>query len=411
MRRGPRPAQRGRQTLATTAADHDTGATVIVAVVPAYNEAPAIASVVGEALNLEAQGRKTFARVIVVDNDSSDGTGDIAARAGAQVVRETRRGYGAACLAGIAAAADADVIVFVDGDASVDLAQTATLLAPLSTGADLVIGARFEVPAGAMGVPQRFGNRLAAILIRLLWRHPTTDLGPFRAIRVTSLARLGMRDVAFGWTVEMQVRAIQQGLRTVEVPVRVRPRIGVSKISGTVRGVMGAGTGILGTITRLWLSGRRAGAPAGMPASPPPAHPPPLDDATMPRRPSTLDQGLTMTTPLTAALLPAVQAFALAASLALGAPAAWASGGNGPLGVPGDLSKPPRRPANLDTELYNEGKLVAKEKLMCRACPLAKQTLDTELATRLMQDPALTENLDSFERGVLEIYLRRRFEL
>ncbi len=226
----------------------------LVAVIPAFNEAPAIGAVVQEVLGLVRGGRPLFEDVVVVDNGSTDGTAEIAAESGARIVSEPSRGYGAACLAGIAAAGGADAIVFVDGDASVELADTHRLLAPLFAGADLVIGARLEAPRAAMSFPQRFGNRLATALIRLLWRVPVSDLGPFRAIRRSALRALDMRDRTYGWTVEMQVKAIQRGLRTVEVPVRLRTRIGQSKISGTVRGVIGAAIGIFSMIGRLWLA-------------------------------------------------------------------------------------------------------------------------------------------------------------
>lgn len=228
-----------------------------VAVVPAYNEAAAIGRVVTQALAQRIAGVPVFDQVVVVNNASSDATADRARDAGARVVLQPERGYGAACLTGMAAVPHARCLVFVDGDASVDLTQTADLLAPLLAGADLVIGARHNPPPDAMGFPQRFGNRLASALIRLLWRVAVTDLGPFRAVRVDALQRIAMRDRRFGWTVEMQVRAIQEGLLTVEVPVRLLPRVGRSKISGTVRGVIGAALGIFGTIGRLWWAGQQ----------------------------------------------------------------------------------------------------------------------------------------------------------
>lgn len=228
-----------------------------VAVVPAFNEADAIGRVVQQALAQRIGGVPVFDRVVVVNNGSTDDTADHAREAGARVVLQIERGYGAACLAGVAAVPHARCLVFIDGDASVDLTQTADLLAPMLAGADLVIGARHNPSPDAMGFPQRFGNLLASALIRLLWRVAVTDLGPFRAVRGDALHRIAMRDRRFGWTVEMQVRAIQEGLQMVEVPVRLSPRIGRSKISGTVRGVIGAAKGIFSTIGRLWWAGRR----------------------------------------------------------------------------------------------------------------------------------------------------------
>lgn len=228
-----------------------------VALIPAYNEAPAIAGVVADAWRQTLRGQRVIDEIVVIDNGSTDATADLASAAGARVVRQPERGYGAACLAGLAAAPHAASIVFIDGDASVDLNDLGRLLLPLIDGADLVIGARGRPARAAMGWPQRVGNLLASGLIRLLWRTPVSDLGPFRAVRASALARIGMSDRRFGWTVEMQVRAIQLGLRMVEVPVRLRPRVGRSKISGTLRGVLGAAHGIFGTIARLWWTGRR----------------------------------------------------------------------------------------------------------------------------------------------------------
>lgn len=226
----------------------------VAAIVPAYNEAPAIASVVSGLLALrDHHDLPLIAQVIVADNGSNDGTGALALAAGARVVREERRGYGYACMAGVAAAGAAvDVLLFVDGDHSILLHEAAALLAPLDSGADLVIGARRRIAAGAMSPPQRFGNGLACWLSRRLWGVPMSDLGPFRAIGRAALARIGMRDMGYGWTIEMQLRAFELGLRVVEVPVSLRCRIGVSKVSGTVRGVVGAGIGILSIIAALW---------------------------------------------------------------------------------------------------------------------------------------------------------------
>ncbi len=228
----------------------------IVAVIPAYNEAEAIGEVVRATLAL-----KIFARVIVADNASTDGTGDCARQAGAHVVFEPQRGYGAACLAALAAIGDARTVVFIDGDCSVDVVQTARLLQALNDGADLAIGVRVNGRTQGMTLPQRFGNDLASGLIRLLWRVRVSDLGPFRAVRVAALRQIDMRDRAYGWTVEMQVKAIQLGLRVAEVPVDVRPRVGVSKISGTVHGVIGAALGIFGMIGRLWWRHNRQKSP------------------------------------------------------------------------------------------------------------------------------------------------------
>jgi glycosyltransferase involved in cell wall biosynthesis len=198
--------------------------------------------------------------VVVVDNGSTDGTAAVARAAGATVVREPRRGYGAACLAGLAHLRERppELVAFLDADASDDPAQLPEVLAPLLEGrADLVVGSRVRgVPApGSLTLPQVLGNRLAVALLVLLFGVRFTDLGPFRAIRWAALERLGMRDRGYGWTVEMQARAARAGLRAVEVPVRYRRRIGRSKISGTVRGVFGAGAKILLTIARVRLGG------------------------------------------------------------------------------------------------------------------------------------------------------------
>jgi len=193
-------------------------------------------------------------QVIVGNNGSTDDTAKIASACGAIVMEEPDRGYGAACLAALAAPVDKDLIVFVDADHSVVPQELPALLDPLFDGADLVIGSRTlgHCEKGALSIPQEIGNKLAIALLRLLWRGQVTDLGPFRAITQSALSSIQMTDRKFGWTVEMQIRALQLSLTTVEVPVSTRQRIGKSKISGTVKGVIGAAHGILGTIAKLY---------------------------------------------------------------------------------------------------------------------------------------------------------------
>jgi len=197
--------------------------------------------------------------VIVVDNGSRDRTADVAADAGARVVHEPKRGYGAACLRGIGALdAATDVVVFLDADYSDHPDELPALLVPIAAGThDFVIGSRLAgaLEKGAMPVQARWGNRLAVFLMRLLWGARYTDLGPFRAIRTDALERLGMRDRDFGWTIEMQIKAHRCGLRVTERPVSYRPRIGASKISGTVSGTLRAGAKILWTIARQRVLG------------------------------------------------------------------------------------------------------------------------------------------------------------
>ena len=193
-------------------------------------------------------------QIIVADNGSTDETAAIAATCGALVVEEPERGYGAACLAALAAPEERDLVVFVDGDHSVVAHELPSLLHPLCNGADLVIGSRTlgQCEKGALSIPQEFGNKLAIALMKLLWRRNVTDLGPFRAATHKALTSMHMSDRKFGWTVEMQIRAFQLSLTTVEVPVTTLRRIGKSKISGTVSGVIGAAHGILGTIGKLY---------------------------------------------------------------------------------------------------------------------------------------------------------------
>jgi glycosyltransferase involved in cell wall biosynthesis len=223
----------------------------VALIVPALNEERSIGAVV-RSLPLGL-----YSQVVVVDNGSTDRTAEVARAAGAQVVSEPRRGYGSACLRGIAALDPAaDVVVFMDGDAS-DLPGEAVLLVDpiLRDRADLVLGSRAlgRAESGSLAPHQRFGNQLATFLIRVLYGHRYTDLGPFRAIRAASLRTLGMRDPGYGWTIEMQIRALRRGLRVTEVPVTYRRRIGTSKISGNLRASLAAGCKILWTIAHLSL--------------------------------------------------------------------------------------------------------------------------------------------------------------
>ena len=220
------------------------GDPIIKLVIPARNEEDAIGQVVTSVIS-------QVDTVIVADNGSTDSTATVAQAAGAMVVSVPEPGYGRACQAGIAAAGEYDILVFMDGDASDDPTDLQRLLKPiLSDEADMVIGSRIlgDCDPGSLTVQQRFGNTLACWLMKLFWGYRFTDLGPFRAIRRESYERLNMQAPTFGWTVEMQVRALKRGLRCTEVPVHYRARIGVSKISGTVRGVILAGYYILGTI-------------------------------------------------------------------------------------------------------------------------------------------------------------------
>ncbi len=227
---------------------------IVVAVLPALDEEAALPGV------LRGLPRDLLAHVVVVDNGSTDRTAEVARAAGAEVVHEPRRGYGRACLAGIAAArrAGAEVVVFLDADGADDPADIPRVLSPLADRrADFVVGSRTRGGAAPRALtPQaRLGNALATTLIRWLWGVRFSDLGPLRAIRLDTLDRLAVSDPTFGWTVEMQVRAAKRGVRCVEIPVSYRPRIGRSKISGTLVGSVRAGLGILGTIARE--AGRR----------------------------------------------------------------------------------------------------------------------------------------------------------
>lgn len=219
-------------------------------VIPAVDEAQSIGLVLDEI------PRDQVAEIIVVDNGSADDTASVARAHGATVVGEPRPGYGSACLAGIAALGEGvDVIVILDGDHSDYPEDLGVILAPIVAGrADFVIGSRVtgRVEAGALQWNQRFGNALACGLIHRLYGVRFTDMGPFRAIRRDCFDRLAMRDLTYGWNAEMQVKAVTDGLRIMEVPVRYRRRIGRSKISGTIKGTVLAGVRIIGTIFRYY---------------------------------------------------------------------------------------------------------------------------------------------------------------
>lgn len=219
--------------------------TKIKVIIPAYNEADSIAKVINDIPN-------TVEEIIVVNNNSSDATEVNAKNAGATVLTENNKGYGYACLKGLnyikKQGKKPDIIVFLDGDYSDYPEELTKIIDPiLNNNIDLVIGSRVKElrEEGSMTLPQIFGNWLATSLMRLLFKAKFTDLGPFRAIKYKKLLELNMQDKTYGWTVEMQLKAIKQNLTYAEVPVNYRNRIGVSKVSGTVKGAIFAGVKIL----------------------------------------------------------------------------------------------------------------------------------------------------------------------
>jgi glycosyltransferase involved in cell wall biosynthesis len=228
----------------------------LAVIIPALNEAAAIGRVLAAIPGWVDE-------VLVVDNGSTDATAAVAQKQGARVIWEPQRGYGAACLAGINALTTPDIVVFLDGDYSDHPEEMDRLVDPLvENNADLVIGSRVlgQRQPGALTPQARFGNWLACLLIRLIWRVRYSDLGPFRAIGFPALQLLNMQDRDYGWTVEMQIKAAARHLRILEVPVSYRLRVGQSKISGTIRGVVGAGAKILATIGKEALRSRQVGA-------------------------------------------------------------------------------------------------------------------------------------------------------
>ena len=227
-------------------------------VIPTHNEAQAIGRVLADLPS------HLVTEVIVVDSSSTDGTPDVARRMGAQVIQEPRRGYGRACLTGLANTENPDVVVFLDGDYSDRPAELPIILAPIIEGrADIALGSRLSGKSNAGALPwhQSFGNRLAAGLIRMLYGVKVNDLGPFRAGRADVLRSLDLGEPSYGWAVEMILKGAVAGFRIVEVPVSYYPRIGESKISGTVKGTVGAAWFILSRIVRYYFRRRRAGTP------------------------------------------------------------------------------------------------------------------------------------------------------
>tara|TARA_Y100001968_G_scaffold282314_1_gene280107 strand:+ start:1470 stop:2168 length:699 start_codon:yes stop_codon:yes gene_type:complete len=221
---------------------------IIKVIIPAYNEADSIAKVIAEIPNIVDE-------VIVVSNNSTDDTEKNAQTAGATVLQEKRKGYGYACLKGMDYIANQnstpDIIVFLDGDYSDYPSELTKIIAPIQQkNIDMVIGARVKKwrEAGSMTFPQIFGNWLATTLMHLFFGAKFTDLGPFRAIKYEKLLKLNMQDKTYGWTIEMQLKALKQDFTYVEVPVHYKNRIGVSKVSGTLKGAIFAGVKILGWI-------------------------------------------------------------------------------------------------------------------------------------------------------------------
>jgi len=229
--------------------------TIIDVIIPAYNEEKSIGFV------LRNMPANEVRQIIVCNNASTDATAEVAHRLGAIVVNQPRKGYGSACLKGmeyilgLEKSKQPDIVVFMDADYSDYPEELPDLVRPiLEKDFDLVIGSRAlgDLESGAMQVQQIFGNWLATNLIRLFYGYHFTDLGPFRAVKWEKLKNLGMEDPDFGWTVEMQIRAAKAGWKCTEVPVSYRKRVGVSKVSGTVKGTFLAGYKILWTIFKLW---------------------------------------------------------------------------------------------------------------------------------------------------------------
>ena len=222
-------------------------------IIPTHNEVQAIGRVLADLPSA------LVTEVIVVDSNSTDGTSDLARSMGAEVIQEPRRGYGRACLTGLANAKNPDVVVFLDGDYSDRPSELPIVLTPILEGrADITLGSRLQDRRSAAALPwhQALGNRLAASLIRLLYGLQISDLGPFRAARAEVLRALALEQTTYGWAVEMILKGALAGFRVVEVPVSYHRRIGKSKISGTLKGTIGAGWFILSLIVRYYFRSR-----------------------------------------------------------------------------------------------------------------------------------------------------------
>jgi glycosyltransferase involved in cell wall biosynthesis len=226
---------------------------IIDVIIPAFNEQGSIGKVVSDI------PKALVREIIVVNNNSTDQTEKVALDAGATVVLDSRRGYGSACLKGLAHVRakeiKPDIVVFLDGDYSDHPEEMTLLVNPiLNNKMDMVIGSRAlgKREKGSMMPQQKFGNWLATSLLKLLYKISYTDLGPFRAITWTALEKLNMQDTNFGWTVEMQLKAAKQKMNITEIPVSYRKRIGVSKIAGTLKGTILAGYKIIFTIFKYW---------------------------------------------------------------------------------------------------------------------------------------------------------------
>lgn len=226
----------------------------IAVIIPARDEALSIQQVIEGLWRLnDTRGNTIIDEIVVCNNGSTDQTATIARQAGAKVVNQTQPGYGIACLTALAETRHPDILLFIDGDNAFRAVQALPLIDSIANGTHLAIGSRKlgTIEKDALTTPQRFGNWLASNLIKILWHESVTDLGPFRAISQKALQHLAMEDETYGWTIEMQIKAIQSGMMIKEYPVNTYRRLGKSKISGTIKGTLGAGIGILSMIARL----------------------------------------------------------------------------------------------------------------------------------------------------------------